>query len=324
MRTASAIKEGRARAPHARRRFYPMGYPLDIVSGSAAVFRAAREIWGRFTALCDAPPVVLRIEVASAEALLAPIPAMPCHFEHLMAIVQGPENFGIADMTAGCGVINVTRDVVRNAPWFVYHFLEPIAYVLLGARHFTILHAACAALEGKAAVLCGPSGAGKTCLSFACATRGWRFVSGDATHLVRDAADATVIGRPFSIRFRSSAKAVFPELKACRAALRPNGKCDIEVETDALCLATAVKARAALVVFLNRAPGADISAEMAPVPAEEARALLGESICFGDAASRVEQREALERLLCLPLVRLTYSDPFSAEPVLRSALRGAS
>jgi hypothetical protein len=321
MRTSTAIAEAHASAPHARRRFYPMGYALDIVSNSTEVFRAAREIWGRFTPLSDAPPVGLRVDVASAEALLAPVPTMPCHFEHLMAIIQGPENFAIADMTAGFGVINVTRDVVRNAPWFIYHFLEPIAYVLLGARHFTILHAACVALDGKSALLAGPSGAGKTCLAFACATRGWRFVSGDATHLVRES-DATVIGRPFSIRFRSSAKSVFRELETYRAALRPNGKCDIEVDTDALCLRTAVKARAALVVFLNLAPECG-TAEIAPVSPGEARAQLGESICFGDAASRAEQREALERLLRLPLVRLTYSDPYSAEPILRAALRGA-
>jgi hypothetical protein len=261
----------------------------------------------------------LRIEVANTEALFAPVPAMPCHFEHLMAIVQGPENFAVADMTAGFGAIKVTRDVARNAPWFIYHFLEPIAYVLLGARHFTILHAACVALEGKAALLAGASGAGKTCLSFACATRGWRFVSGDATHLVRDAAQTTVIGRPFSIRFRASAKSVFRELRPYRAAVRPNGKCDIELDTEKLCLSTTVKARPALVVFLNRVP--ESGAEIEPVSTEEARALFGESICFGDAASRAEQREALERLLRLPLIRLTYSDPYSAEPVLRRALR---
>jgi hypothetical protein len=300
-----------------------MGYALDIVSNSSEVFRAAREIWGRFTPLSDAPPVALRIEVAGAEALPAPVPAMPCHFEHLMAIVQGPENFAIADMTAGFGVINVTRDVVRNAPWFLYHFLEPIAYVLLGARHFTILHAASIALDGRAALLCGASGAGKTCLGFACATRGWRFVSGDATHLVRDSPDLEVVGRPFSIRFRSSAKSVFRELQPYRAAVRPNGKCDIELDTKKLCLSTAVKARAALVVFLKREPKSETGAEIAPVSTQEARALLGESICFGDETSRAEQRHALERLLKVPLIRLRYSDPFSAEPVLRAATRAA-
>lgn len=304
-----------------RRRYFPMGYPLEILTNSPHAISAANAIWDRFEQLSDAPPVRLRIDVSEFDAIPVRVPVTPRQFGHLLTIMQGPENFGVADMTAGYGVISATRDVAQNTAWFVYHFLEPIACVLLGARHFTILHAACVALEGKAALLSGPSGAGKTCLSYACALRGWDFVSGDASHLVRSSPGATVIGRPFSIRFRNSARSMFPSLERYHPRLRPNGKQDIELDTGELRLSTALRAQAALVVFLNRA-AEPVKAGFDTVCPNEARTLLADSICFGDEASRAEQAKAMDRLLDLPLLRLTYSEPFGAEALLRSALPG--
>jgi hypothetical protein len=298
-----------------------MGYPLEILTNSPDAISAANTLWGRFEQLSDAPPVRLRIDVSQSDALLAPIPVMPCHFGHLLTIVQGPENFGVADMSAGYGVISVSRDVAQNESWFIYHFLEPIACVLLGAWHFTMLHAACVALDGKAVLLSGPSGAGKTCLSYACAIRGWHFITGDAAHLVRDSPEPTIIGRPFSIRFRDSAKSIFPSLEPYHARLRPNGNRDIEIDTRELRFRTTSHAPAGLVVFLNRAAH-PVQAGFDVVSRDDARSLLADSICFGDAACRAEQANAMERLLDLPLLRLTYSDPFAAEALLRSALGG--
>jgi len=322
MKQPQTIAEPRRRSLPLRRTYFPMGYPLEILTNSPDALSAAETIWDRFRQLSDATPVRLQIHVSESDALLAPIPVMPRHFGHLLAIVQGPENFGLADMAAGYGVITASGDVAQNPPWFIYHFLEPIACVLLGARHFTILHAACVALDGKAVLLCGPSGAGKTCLSYACASRGWHFVSGDASHLVRDSPEPTIVGRPFSIRFRDSAKSMFPSLERHHAHLRPNGKRDIELDTSELRLATALRAPAALVVFLNRA-AEPVQAGFDRIPRDYARNLLADSICFGDDAIRAEQAKAMERLLELPLLRLTYSDPFAAEALLRSALARA-
>ena len=298
-----------------------MGHPLELLTNSREAISAADAMWGRFEQLSDAPPVRLRIDVSQSDALLAPIPVMPCHFGHLLTVVQGPENFGVADMAAGYGVICVSRDVAQNSCWFIYHFLEPIACVLLGARHFTMLHAACVALGSKAVLLSGPSGAGKTCLSYACAIRGWRFITGDAAHLVRDSREPTIIGRPFSIRFRDSAKFIFPSLGRYRARLRPNGKRDIEIDTSELRLSTALHATAGLVVFLNRVTD-PVQTRLDVIARDNARNLLADSICFGDEFCRAEQAKAMERLLDLRLLRLTYSDVFGAEALLRSALEG--
>jgi hypothetical protein len=114
---------------------------------------------------------------------------------------------------------------------------------------------------------------------------------------------------------------MFPALGRYRARLRPNGKRDIEIDTTELRLSTALRAPAALIVFLNRAAD-PVEAAFDVVPRVEARDLLADSICFGDEFCRAEQTKAMERLLDLPLLRLTYSDPFDAEALLRSALEG--
>jgi len=292
-----------------------MGHALEIVTNSSEVLKIAASLWDDFPVLSDGSPVKLKIEVSAHDSGVSPAAPAPWYAGHLMSIVETRRNFAIADMTAGIGVMRMTRDTVENAPWFVYHYLEPIAYALLGARHFTMLHASSVAIGGKAAVLCGEAGAGKTCLAYACATRGWSFLSGDATHLLRDSAEVTVIGRPFSIRFRDSARMVFPQLRDHPARMRPNGKCDLELDPRELDLPIAVEAPAGLVVLINRA-SARAGACAEPVPRDQARTLLSRWIRLGDPESKAAQRRALERLLEKPLMRLTYSDPFDAERVL--------
>ncbi len=95
---------------------------------------------------------------------------------------------------------------------------------MIEARHFCPIHAACIALNGRAVLLCGNSGAGKTSLAYACAKKGWTYLSGDATYIVRNRPDRTVAGRPFSIRFRAEARELFPELSEFAPRGAPEGK----------------------------------------------------------------------------------------------------
>ena len=297
-----------------RRRWYPMGHAVEIATNSHEALCAAALIWDDYEPLSAAPPVQIRIE-AHEGAVPRTSTVTTCQMEHLFAITQDHRSFAIADMRCGIGFIRVSRDALEDRPWFVYHFLEPVAYVLLGARHFAMVHASAVVLDGAAVLLCGPSGAGKTCLAYACAKRGWSFLTGDAAHLVRQSDDLTVIGRPFSIRFRYSAKSLFPELRQHPAHLRPNGKCDIEVDPRALSVAVAMKASAGAIVFLDRREGRP---KLSPVARDDARSVLAESIRVGAREVCARQSEALERLLEKPAMQLTYADPFEAEPVLRS------
>ncbi len=307
-------------------RYYPMGVPVDIETNSAAVLRVAEQIWGGYpclarttalTGVAGSSGVKFRIAVSDRDAIIAPFPSMPVGQGHLVTMVQGASNFAVCDLSTSFGFARLTRDVAGDSSWFRYHFLEPAVYVMISARYLSPLHAACVELNGRALVFCGNSGAGKTTLAYACATKGWKYLSDDATHIVRGRPDHAVAGRPLSIRFRETARNLFPELKAWTPERRPNGKLDLEIGTGDLGLATAFESKACGVVFLNRQnPGA--RPRIDPFPAADALEEFSKAICFGDDAMRAEQTETFRRFAELPIVELTYGNPDSAERALRA------
>ena len=303
--------------------FYPSGFGLELATDSVAMAEIASGIWGRYPKLFDVPPVRLRIAVSTGQGEMPPRPSMPRGQENLVSIIHGPDNFAVADLARGFAFAGLTLDVVRSPAYTAHYFLEPLAYLLLAARHVTILHAACIALNGRAVLLAGDSGSGKTCLSYACARRGWTFLSGDATQFAGRSGDSTVIGRPFKIRFREEARELFPELGVYPAKPGFNGKTDIEPPVEDLNIPTAVQANAAHIVFLHRSPEG-CSASLSPVSSEEAFRRMAPVISFGDDQLRAEQRAALARFIgSRPASDLKYSDLSEAECVLRSLLDGA-
>jgi hypothetical protein len=305
--------------------FYPMGFPVEIETAEPEIIAAARQAWSRYSCGSKGEPVRIRAAVADnvSRGRETATSSPRVEFEGAwMSIVRSGANYARADLSSGTAQIRVTREVASDAAYFNYHFLKPLTYLLLAPRHFAFVHASCVTRDGRAMMLCGDAFAGKTCLAFACARRGWTFLSGDATHLLHQSSDFSVVGRPFSIRFRESAKALFPELAAWPAVVRPNGKASIEVETDQLGVQTALRAPASHIVFLER--NAAGVAQIAPITADEAIRRLDQSVFFGDAAVRERQRETLAHFAALPAVRLAYSTLDGAEAALRELSPGGA
>ncbi len=299
-----------------RSRYYPMGFPLDLATNSADIVAAADWLWKQFPPLESFDrPALLRVLVEDCDTRTPLFASMPRGRDHLVTIVQGPDNFAMCDLAGSFTFACLTRDVARNHPYVRYHFLEPAGCLMIDARHLSPVHASCAALHDRAVLLCGESGAGKTSLAYACGRKGWTYLSDDATHIVRSDA-RRVVGRPFRIRFRESARRLFPELQQFTPELRPNGKLDLEIETEKLGLSVALAANASHIVFLNR------QTECAPagiksVTRAEAAARLRHPAIYGDPSIRSDQDRALTRFLDLPAAELTYSDFNDAERALR-------
>jgi hypothetical protein len=296
--------------------YFPMGQPLRIATNSRLVHAVSESVWSRFRRLSDDSPVLFHVEVVPPDSEEPPVAPILRAREHLVSMISNSRNFVHADLRAGFAFGHFTEDFLEDTAFWRYHFLEPLAYLLIGAMRFTYLHAASVSRYGRAVILCGDSGAGKTCLAFACASRGWTFHSGDATAILRNNVHR-ILGRPFEIRFRSSARDLFGELDGYPAALRPNEKQDIEIDTSDLGITTAVEGTPAHIVFLHRTDGT-AQTSIAALPRHEARFRLEQSICFGDQTIRDEQRVALNSFLSLPAWQLTYSDWDEAEELLRS------
>jgi hypothetical protein len=299
-----------------RATFHPMGYAVEVSSNSAHVVSVAAKLWQRYPRLSDAQPV--RIHIIAG----GPQPDSPRHRTrprgeaHLFSIVHGPHDFAVADLSAGFAFASLSEESISDPSGLVYYFLEPLAYAMLGARSFVFIHASCISRDGKAIVLCGASGSGKTCLAYACARRGWDYVSGDAVHIVRARGSRTVIGRPYEIRFRESAMEIFPELARWPAEVRPNGKIDLEIDAEELGISTSLRCSARHIVFIER----NNLTWLEPFACEQALRNLRETICYGGQQTRGEQHEALADFASLPCWRLCYSDLDKAERTLERLL----
>ena len=129
-----------------------------------------------------------------------------------------------------------------------------------------------------------------------------------------------VIGRPYEIRFRESARKLFSELRFAPTERRANGSLDMEIDTSELAIATTLHSCAAHIVFLERSN----VTKLEPYSASDAIQRLEKTICFGDEASRCEQLESLRYFARVPIWKLQYSGIDPAERTLIGLLDGAS
>jgi hypothetical protein len=296
---------------------YPLGQAVEIATNSLSVENAALSLWSQYPLIFDSSTISLRIAVSERDAESPYTSPTPRGQGHLVSIITSSDNFAVADLSDGFGFAWLTRDLAGRLTSLISGFLEPLVYLMVAARHFAQVHGACVSLRGRGVVLCGESGAGKTCLAYACARAGWQLVSGDAIQIVRSSSGREIIGRPYSLRFRESARRLFPELANLQTSLSPSGKIDIEAKTMDLAIDSTIETRASHVVFLNRVSGVS-EPFFDTVPFEEAFAYLVQAVSYGDEALRSAQKKSLAELLTRPILRLTYANLDGAERALRS------
>jgi hypothetical protein len=172
-------------------------------------------------------------------------------------------------------------------------------------------------------LLVGRSGAGKSSLAYACARRGWTYVSDDAACLVRRRPGRQVLGNPHCFRFRPTAAALFPELRG-RVKLR-NGKPSVEIRTEGLAhLLTANECTVDYVVFLDRRAEPAGPAHLTPLSEEECLRGLFSSPWPPELPIHQERLVAVERLLKARLYRMEYLEFDPAIDLLEQTIRGVS
>jgi hypothetical protein len=289
-----------------RGRYYPLGFPLTIETNSEEVLAAALESWAPFPQRFETPDLRLRVGVIESGSRTLAKPVVRGQ-GNLISFVGDAENFAIGDLDSGFGYAWLNSFVVQNREILRYHYLDSLVLTLIDAMHVSTIHAACVALNGRGVLLCGPSGAGKSTLSYACARKGWQYVSDDASALVKGRTDRVVIGNPHRLRLRPDAGRIFPEFHDRLVKARANGKMSIEIATaNEPQINRLLECPIQHVVFLDRTEGA--KAALCPYPKERAIEELSAVICFG----RPEQRQARisdhRNLLEVPVVQMRYED----------------
>jgi hypothetical protein len=300
--------------------FYPLGFAVEISTNSPEVLAAAEENWKSFNKVFSAPPVKVHIAVIDDQSTHCP-PHPACRGQrNLVMFVASPHDFAVCDLTTGFASCWLSANTVENSAYLRYHFLDSTALLLIEALYLTPIHAACVAFQGCGLLLCGDSGAGKSSLSFACARRGWTFISDDAVFLVRGGKQRVVVGNPYHLHFRESATELFPDLNSHCLTQRINGEMAIELATANIPeMLTSSQSPIDFVVFLNR--GTSGPASLRSFSKERASACLEQVICYGEQHIRNAQKSSLRDLLRTEILELQYSDLHSAVVCLETLVR---
>jgi hypothetical protein len=286
--------------------FYPLGYPVEIITNDTSVLEAADESFGHGMPRQTSITTQIRIGVVSRGGIACPQEPTRREYNHLFSLVADADNQALLDLRSGANFTWVTSAAVQNRIYFRYNFLEKVTYLLLGASVVTDLHAACVSKNGYGILLVGDSGAGKSTLSYACARAGWTYTSDDTSYLINDSKVPRVIGHSHRARFRPSAKSLFPELERFGLTPRMEGKPSIEVPISELPVArTATEAAVDCVVYLNRRPVATASLIGLPNGTASERAC-GELYSAGEIREKHEQ--ILKILSDIPTYELQYCD----------------
>lgn len=295
-------------APALRKLFYPLGYPVEIAANDAHALAVAAESWSNWQPLFNAPPLRFRIDVHNRRGA-ARVPAFSARKNSFM-FWSDRDNAGWFRSSCFAGRLRISVDTVRRREWFRYHFLESLVLTALDTIAFTPVHGACVARSGRALLLCGESGAGKSSLAYTCTQRGWTFLSDDAAHLSM-LAPGKVVGDCRRISIRESAAGVFPELRCASAKAMLNGKRALVLDIVARPhWRRATCAAVAACVFLARRSGPGRLSEYDPA---EAKRYFRQYVTWGDTAAREEQYELLARRGCW---QLEYDQPGEAVALL--------
>jgi HPr serine kinase-like protein len=300
-------------------RCYPYGFPVDVSSNAREVLDAAKESFGAHQPRFDRPPLRVHVIVGEGSGGLPPEPVLHGQ-RNLLTWVSNRENSAVVDWRQRFGCSFVTRATVADRVFFRWHFLDALIYMLLELNYFTSLHAACVAWEGTGVLLYGPSGVGKSTLTYACARQGWTYVSDDASVIVRDAG-RIVVGEPHHFRFRAEAPDLFPELRGRTVGRELDRKPTIEVFTAGLPIRTAAECRVEHIAFLNRRPG--IRAGMTRIGEEETQERLLQDMPMFDPELDATRRNAVESLAEAKAFELRYSTYDEAIQMLEQIVRGS-
>jgi energy-coupling factor transporter ATP-binding protein EcfA2 len=286
--------------------FFPLGYPVEIITNDTAVLEAAEESFEHARFSRDSTQLQIRIGVSQEGSSECPPEPTRREYNHLYTLVADVHNQAVLDLRSLINFTWLTKAAVNNSLYLRYNFIEKAVYLLLGASAVTDIHAACVSKNGKGILLIGDSGAGKSTLAYACARAGWTFTSDDTSYLINDSKVPRAIGHSHRARFRPSAKELFPELQRFGLTPRIEGKPSIEVPVSELLVEnTAAEANVDLIVYLNRSPSAAGSLIRLPHGTATERTC-GDLYSAGEIRAKHEQ--ILQTLSDIPTYELQYCD----------------
>ncbi|NYF88355.1 aldolase [Tunturiibacter empetritectus] len=287
------------------RRFYPYGFPVEVRTNSADVLEVLEGIWGKFEQRYNTTPISSEVHLVTSDSL--DCPPLPVYrlMSPLFISIADKDNYSIVDMERNTTQICLSDAALHHKLYAGYYFLgTPVSCI--ASCHTTPVHAGCVALKGRGVLLCGDSGAGKSTLSYACARKGWTYVSDDGSYLLSGGKDRVVTGNCHQVRFRPTAAELFPEIGELKMMPRAAGKPSVEMQTSMIPGLTCAQAtKVDFIVFLNRR--SEGRQGLVPYRKDVTRNFMRQML-FGPPDTRDRQHAAIEQLLTAEVFELRYKD----------------
>jgi hypothetical protein len=289
--------------------YFPVGYPVRVLSNSAEVLAAGAQSWSSFNPVFHREPLEVLLDVRPDREKNHKLPPAPAHMVKgsLLVEVADVENFLIADLKKGRALGKVTETTVRSPEYFRYFFLEAATLSMIASLRAAAIHAACVSVDGKGILLCGDSGDGKSTLAYAGSKAGWTYVADDSTYLPMDRTDRLVVGNCSKVRFRPSGVELFPELAGRPLTPRAAGKPSIEISmSERPDISTSGTAFVDYLVFLNR-KHVD-KQELVPLRPSTVWPWFRQYFLMSTHEACIAQEAALSRLLSAGIFEIRYND----------------
>jgi hypothetical protein len=214
----------------------------------------------------------------------------------------------------------VTDAFVADAAHFRYGLLEALTLALLTHGDRMPLHAAALARGGRAVLLAGPSGVGKSTRTWTAARAGWAVLAEDVVY-VQTRPALRVWGLPGHLHLPPDVAARHPELRSTPAVRLANGKTKVAIDAGEMGALPPLPSSDDVVVCVLTRAGGEPSLER--LSAEEAARLL-ENDEGGFDVFATSIRPALVELTRGGGWRLNLGDdPLAALPLIERALESA-
>ena len=118
--------------------FYPLGFPLALITNSLQVVDIATDEWGAWKPLFDAPPVELNVQVSSGGPPILPAITFTPGREEVRW--EGDANhYATGDPALGSAQIWLSATAAGDAEWLRYYFLDAVATHMITSLHLTRL-----------------------------------------------------------------------------------------------------------------------------------------------------------------------------------------
>ncbi len=219
-----------------------LGRRVLFQSNSSAVLEAVDRSFGSWARLAesfqDSTPVCrVRLFVEEGEE-----PSERPAVRYLLPdpnrlIFSTGKSVGVAEVDRGEAYAFVTTGFVARDTYFRYGVIEALTLKLVIGTGRHPVHAATVVRNGRALLLAGPSGVGKSTLAYAASRAGLEVRGDEAAYVQRDPA-LRVWGMPGTLRLSTLGALHFPELSEVPPIVSLNGKqkvvVDLDIEDDVL------------------------------------------------------------------------------------------